>query len=548
MAELPSGTVTFLFTDIEGSTRLLQELRDDYSEVLLEHQRLLRSAFEEAGGQEIDTQGDAFFFVFARARAAVAAAEAAQRNLAAHDWPHGAVVRVRMGIHSGEPTIGGDRYVGLGVHRASRICAAAHGGQVLLSNATRELIEDDLPSDLGLRDLGEQKLKDIDRPERLYQLVISGLPTDFPPLRTPVEPAFSGREGELVAAAEAVVAEQPAGRARLTHARIGQAAAVLVVVVGVVVALLALRNGGTKDAEAQVSPKSVAVIDPAQNAVTGSIALDGSPSFLAGDGRNVWITNAADKTLLRVDTESRKVVKTIGLGTAPKGLATGARSVWITSDGFGSAPLIEVVPATNDVRDAPRPSCCSALWFITGDDERLWIASNVSADLLRFEPSGRRFDPIICCEVVVDALTLGEGALWVVERDDQQVVRMDSDSGDVEATIPIGAPPLQPLTFRRSEVRTAMAAGEGGVWVVDAVEGLVWQIDPVQNLVKRTISVGAGAKAVAIGFGSVWVANGVTGTVLRIDPSSGRVIKRIKVAARLAGIATAGGAVWTGVP
>jgi class 3 adenylate cyclase len=195
---------------------LLQELRDGYAEILLEHQRLLRSAFREAGGQEIDTQGDAFFFVFARARAAVAAAEAAQRALAGNQWPHDAVVRVRMGIHSGEPTIGGDRYVGLGVHRASRICAAAHGGQVLLSNATRELIEDDLPPDLSLRDLGEQKLKDIDRPERLYQLVMAGLPNDFPPLRAPVEPAFSGREGELVAAAEAAVAEQPGGRGRPT--------------------------------------------------------------------------------------------------------------------------------------------------------------------------------------------------------------------------------------------------------------------------------------------------------------------------------------------
>ena len=114
MAELPTGTVTFLFTDVEGSTHLLKELREGYAEVLLEHQRLLRSVFEEAGGHEIDTQGDAFFFVFGRARDAVEAAAAAQRALADHPWPQKALVRVRIGIHSGEPTIGGDRYIGPG--------------------------------------------------------------------------------------------------------------------------------------------------------------------------------------------------------------------------------------------------------------------------------------------------------------------------------------------------------------------------------------------------------------------------------------------------
>jgi class 3 adenylate cyclase/streptogramin lyase len=549
MAELPSGTVTFLFTDIEGSTRLLQELRDDYAEVLLEHQRLLRSAFEEAGGQEIDTQGDAFFFVFARARAAVVAAEAAQRSLARQDWPQGAVVRVRMGIHSGEPMIGGDRYVGLGVHRASRICAAAHGGQVLLSNAARELIEDDLPPDLSLRDLGDQKLKDIDRPERLYQLVMPGLPAVFPPLRAPAEPAFGGREDELEAAAEAVVADQPARGRRASRTRIGLVAVVAALVIGAVVAaVLAFRSTGTSDAESQVSPESVAVIDPARNTVTDSIALDGSPSFLAGDEDNVWIANAADKTLLRVDAKSHELMKPIGLGITPLGLATGAGSVWITSDGFGSAPIVEVVPATNDVHDAPRPRCCSGFWFIAADNERLWVVSYTSFDVLKVDLRSRRYGPDVCCSIEPAAPALGEGALWIVERDDQQVDRLDPDTGVVETTIPIGAPRLQPLNFRRPPVQTTAAAGEGGVWVVDSVEGLVWQIDPVQNNVKRTISVGVGAKGVAVGLGSVWVANPVSGTVYRIDPSSGDVIKRIEVAAHVGGIAVAGGSVWVGVP
>jgi class 3 adenylate cyclase len=133
MNELPSGTVTFLFTDVEGSTRLIKQLRDRYGEVLAEHQRILRMAFDEYGGREIDTQGDSFFVAFRRAKDAVAAAVQAQRWLAEHAWPDAVELRVRMGIHTGEPTVGEERYVGLGVHRAARICAAGHGGQVLVS-------------------------------------------------------------------------------------------------------------------------------------------------------------------------------------------------------------------------------------------------------------------------------------------------------------------------------------------------------------------------------------------------------------------------------
>ena len=184
MPELPSGTVTFLFTDVEGSTRLLKRIGERYGEIVVEHQRLLRSAFERHGGQEIDTQGDSFFVAFRRARDAAAAAIDAQRALASHPWPVSAELRVRMGIHTAEPTVQPDRYVGLGVHRAARIMAAGHGGQILLSNTTRELIEDDLRAEVSLRDLGEHRLKDLDRPERLFQVVAEGLPSEFAPLRT----------------------------------------------------------------------------------------------------------------------------------------------------------------------------------------------------------------------------------------------------------------------------------------------------------------------------------------------------------------------------
>jgi class 3 adenylate cyclase len=189
VAELPTGTVTFLFTDIEGSTRLLQHLGDRYAALLAEHQRLLRAAFQASGGHEVDTQGDSFFVTFARARDAVAAAAAAQQALDTHPWPEGVTVRVRMGLHTGEPQLAASGYVGLDVHRAARISAAGHGGQILLSQTTRDLCEPELPPGASLRVLGTHRLKDLPRPEALFQLVLPDLPADFPPPQDPRDPA-----------------------------------------------------------------------------------------------------------------------------------------------------------------------------------------------------------------------------------------------------------------------------------------------------------------------------------------------------------------------
>ncbi len=204
MATLPQGTVTFLFTDIEGSTRLVQALGSRYREVLETHQVLLRQAFR--AGVEVATQGDSFFVVFESASDAVAAAVAAQRSLAAPPWPRDLVVLVRIGLHTGQGTRGADSYVGFDVHRAARIAAAGHGGQVLLSETTCALVRRDLPAGVTLRDLGEHRLKDLALPERIFQLVIDGLAGDFPALlaadeaRSNLPPqltSFVGREGEL---------------------------------------------------------------------------------------------------------------------------------------------------------------------------------------------------------------------------------------------------------------------------------------------------------------------------------------------------------------
>src|SRR5215470_15908010 len=208
MRELPRGTVTLLFTDMEGSTRLLQQLGERYADLLEEYRHLLRAALGRWNGREVDTQGDAFFVAFARATDAISGAVAAQRALASHVWPDGVAVRVRMGLHTGEPTLSSEGYTGVDVHHAARIMSAGHGGQVLLSQTTRDLVEHDLPPGVSLQGLGAYRLKDLQQKSHLSQLVIADLPAAFPPLNSldthpnnlPVQlTSFIGREQELTA-------------------------------------------------------------------------------------------------------------------------------------------------------------------------------------------------------------------------------------------------------------------------------------------------------------------------------------------------------------
>jgi predicted ATPase/class 3 adenylate cyclase len=182
--DLPTGTVTFLFTDIEGSTNLVQELGEDYGPVQDDHHRILREAIAEGGGNEVRTEGDSFFATFTTPAGALRTAVRAQRELAAHPWTHGRPLRVRMGLHTGEGQLRGGEYVGIDVNRAARIAAAGHGGQVLLSEAAKSLVERELPQGVTLRDLGSHRLKDLASPERIYQLVIDDLPADFPELKS----------------------------------------------------------------------------------------------------------------------------------------------------------------------------------------------------------------------------------------------------------------------------------------------------------------------------------------------------------------------------
>jgi class 3 adenylate cyclase len=246
MTALPGGTVTFVFTDIEGSTRLLQELGEEYGDVAREHRRIVREAFGACGGTEIDTQGDSFFFSFTRARDAVAAAVEAQRGLRDHEWPRDVDVRVRMGLHTGEPSLGDEGYLGIDVVRAARISAAGHGGQILVSETTRALIGNQLPQGVQVHDLGQQNLKDIQH-EHIYELSVDGASAASKPLKTLTparEDSFESRLEERISnyverqLEQAFSDPSTAAKAPMMAAAGGLAILVMLVVALVVIVLI----------------------------------------------------------------------------------------------------------------------------------------------------------------------------------------------------------------------------------------------------------------------------------------------------------------------
>ena len=545
MNDVRSATVSFLFSDIEGSTRLLKQLRDRYGEALEEHQRILREAFGTHGGREIDTQGDAFFFAFDRARNALLAAADAQRTLARHDWPEGIQLRVRMGVHTGEAAVAGERYVGLAVHRAARICAAAHGGQVLVSQTTQNLVEDEeaeLPG-LTLRDLGQQRLKDLDRPVRLYQLEGPELLASFPPIRT-AETPFAGREAELAAAAEAVVA-----RRRLVLSRRSLIAAALVACIAVAAALAASRGGGS--GASLVPANAVAAIDPATNKVVAHAGVGAQPPISQGPGSvatgrtiaigdgSVWVANPNDRTISKIDPRTLKSTVIGGINGQIADLAVASDgAIWATLGIDGLAR----VDRSGSVEPVALPNSSGPAFVIAGIvpvNRRLWIGRGELGDL-----SVAAFDPAreqVTRSVRVGrngghSLAFGDGFVWVSDRFDATLTRIDPRTGRVE-----GAPTQIPSAG-------SLAVGAGKVWVADEIDGQLWWDDAKLAQPRGVTPVGTDPVSVAYGAGAVWVANYGDGTVSRIDPDTQKVVRTIKVAHHVASVAVGAGRVWVVVP
>ncbi|HEX7994391.1 MAG TPA: adenylate/guanylate cyclase domain-containing protein, partial [Streptosporangiaceae bacterium] len=363
MGELPTGTITMLFSDIEGSTMLLNDLGDRYGEALSAQRALLRAAFSSCGGREMGTEGDSFFVVFESATEAVRCCVTAQQALAAHGWPGGVAVRVRMGLHSGEPIRHEDGYIGLDVHKAARIAATAHGGQVVLSEATRLLVGSRLPGEVSLRDLGYHRLKDIEAPERIYQLLAAGLQEQFPPLKSAGPPvatigvtggvhgfpaaltSFVGRAAELDELAElldryrlvTVTGPGGVGKTRLAGAvarrvvdRFADGAWLAELggvtdpdqVPGAVATALGIQQGGgsAMDALADVlaARQVLLVLDNCEHLVDAVAALSGALLSAADDVRIL----ASSRTLIGVAGETRYRLQPLELQRPPKRGAT----------------------------------------------------------------------------------------------------------------------------------------------------------------------------------------------------------------------------------
>jgi class 3 adenylate cyclase/streptogramin lyase len=520
VTELLTGTVAFLFTDIEGSTKLLHDLDDDYAVLLHDHQALLGEEIQAHGGRVVDTQGDSFFAVFPRVKDAAAAAADAQRRLSEHQWPQGVQIKVRMGIHAAEPELEHGRYVGLGVHRAARVGSAAHGGQVLLSNAAAGMLGD---SKLELRDLGAHPLKDFDRPEHLYQLQVGGLPAKFPPPRTGV---------------------------RKRRRRLLLALAALPIAAAAIAVPLALTGGLSS---VKVGPASLGVIDPKTNKVVDAIDSGmKAPLIAAGEGA-VWLADPQNSTLAKIDPKTRNIVDRRGVpGTDvfPTALAAGAGSVWITSAAPGprsaGVVLVEIDPGTTGLRrslllakKAATPSGATyTSAYLATDCCSVWVLDTDLGRVERLNPAAYKPRVIVKQGVGGYAIAHGEGATWVAGEN--SVTRIDPRTGGTATTAPLGEPTPEPDLTRAN---VSVAAGAGSVWFASVDGSSVWKIDPASGASAGTIEVGRGPSAIAVGEGAVWVA-AKDGTVTRIDPRSSKVVATVDVGHPLGGIVAAYGKVW----
>ncbi|MGN6379883.1 MAG: ABC transporter substrate-binding protein [Gaiellales bacterium] len=518
--------MTFLFTDIEGSTRLLREVGAGvFGRILVEHDRLVREAVAASGGHVVDTQGDAFFAAFGAAADAVGAALAVQHAMCAHGWPGGAQVRLRMGVHTGQPEWSEGRYLGLDVHLGARIAAAASGGQILMSEATHSALNDILDG-IEVRDLGEHPLKDFDLPQHLFQVRTPDMHDEFPPPRTARSgpSAFAGREEELAAAAVESIVKATRRRERR---RLGLIAGALLVPVGIAAAAFL-----TRPHHVTVVPDSVVEVDPQGGAATWDLQLGPTPSRILAAGGRIWVLNQSGQTLTRINAATHGVT-TVGLAEPPSDLAVSRGDVWVVNGGPRTITILGgpglavlqrlALRGAPDLLDAGNPDIAAsshAVWVSSGAGLAGYSLSGAPRSLIRGVPHG----PIAATS---SAVWLGGG--YGLFGSSQTLERIDPGSGKSVAHVPSG--PVD-----------ALAVGVGGVWTVDASAGTVRQIDPTTGAVLHTTHI-AGVDAIAGNRTAVW-ASSSDGLLVRLNPRNGQIASRIRIAGRPADIALSNGMLW----
>ena len=515
MTSLPRGTVTLLFSDVEGSTELQHRLGDHYQEVVETLRRLLEAAFAAHGGTVVDRQTESFFCVFTRAQHAVQAAATAQRALAVESWPMRAQVRVRMGIHAGDPEVAGDRYIGLAVSRAARICAAAHGGQVLLSSSARSLLADH--DRAALLDLGLHRLKDFPEPESLSQLTIEGLPTRFPPLRTEAQPP-SRRRPLLVAAAA------------------------LLSIAGIAAVVFTVTSSGGSGLS-HIGATSVGVIDAKTNELVAEVPLGFKSSLISSGEGSIWVANPTARTLTKINPRTRKIDKTFGgfpIGTIT-GIAAGKGAVWVGGiSGNGRQLLVlELDPEFGSVKNEIPLEHGATPYSPAANPVRLAVSPNAVWVLEQGLGKVRRIDPTLAkpsgTVEGIDGFSIAatRTAVWLGGR--TGVTRIDPETDHV----------LEPVHVSGVVTSATMSitTGASGVWFVGSSQPTLFRISPSANAVANTSPVGAGPSGVAVGDGAVWVANSRDGTVSRVDPDGS--VDTVRLGSPPGGIVVYQGQVWT---
>jgi class 3 adenylate cyclase/sugar lactone lactonase YvrE len=530
-----SATATFLFTDIEGSTALLKTHRDAYAEILADHHRILREAFAAHGGKEIDNQGDSFFVAFPRAKDAVLAAADSQRALAAHAWPDAATVRVRMGIHTGEADLTADRYVGMSVHRAARISAVGHGGQVLVSPTTAGLLDDEdaLPG-VTLRSLGEHRLKDISRPVQLYQLEIEGFRNAFPPLRS--EPPEPSRRRWVALAVVALVLLAAAAAAYVWTTRddpppsvvpdslvrydaktlkptdvfpIGAGADLVVTSGGYVWVTHHVLRDSESGTLRNAGDRTLTRVDPSTGNVdtVGGVAPCGLTPDPSGD---VWVANCfagkgggSRANIQRIGAASLDFKKTWLVPTEDenffRGLAYGGGFVWVTdaSAASGQWRLVRVAPASGERRSYPLERDANALHW-SGSYGDLWINGFASGTTTRLDVATGDLHTVPGVATNPSGLAVDGDTVWVGDWARPAVARVAARG------------PGNPRTIRLAEPKDStsdvwsVSAGAGAVWAAGPRYGSIWKVDPATNAVTQ-IPVPYLPAGVAAGDDEVWV-------------------------------------------
>ena len=474
---------------------MLREVgRDAYVEGLEAHRRLLRAAFVAQGGVEVEMQGDSFFFAFPFARQAVAGALAGQRSLRDHTWAS-QPIRVRMGIHTGEPTQTNGLYAGLDVHRAARVMGMARGTQVLLSSRTADLVEDDLPEDVVLRDLGEYELKDFPARQHLFALQADGLVVERP------VKGSTQRTG--------------LGRSRML---IGAATASLVAVAGALAVYVTTRADGET---LSAVPNSVAAIDPTENALVTVTSVGTTPTSIVSGGGAVWTLNTGDGTISRLDASTGRVSRTLPAGYGASDIAFSDGKIWVADanadvlralDDAGRTDAVVRLGIPHARRRVGASFAAVALAtrgteiWATGGDGLTTVVVDARLEKIVRRIEGHRAIDADTAPAGPD-IAIGQAGVWATPGS-SELLELGASADSV---IHLGG-------FGGDEGIAGVAVGSQ-VWATGA--GVVWQVRPAPAQPAGTFPVGQRPTGIALGDGSVWTANSLDGTVTRIDLTRG---------------------------